>query len=98
MFEGAITQEDVENSLKFQGGGTTGMSPGQITDDSEMALALMRGIIQSDSFDIDQHALVREYVKWYRTSPSDIGQTTLNAMKILEKADAKPGDDQVLKE
>ena len=33
-----ITQKDVEKALTFPGGGCFNVRPGQITDDSEMAL------------------------------------------------------------
>ena len=43
----AINAKGVEYALKFPGGGVWGVGKGQITDDSEMAMCLMHGLIKS---------------------------------------------------
>lgn len=54
-------------------------SPGQLTDDSEMALSLLYGILDSyQNFDPNKVAFY--YLKWLITNPQDIGQTTLAAL------------------
>ena len=45
-FSGKMANErDVERAVRFEGGGPRHLAPGQITGDSEMALAMMRGIL-----------------------------------------------------
>ena len=44
FFGRKITKDDVEDALKFEGGGVWNVGPGQITDDSEMAMCLLHGI------------------------------------------------------
>ena len=44
-----ITQQDVEWALKMNGGGENEMGPGQITDDSEMAMCIMHGLCHEHS-------------------------------------------------
>ena len=39
-----VDKEGVEKALKFPGGGAFAVGPGQITDDSEMAMCLLHGI------------------------------------------------------
>lgn len=58
------------------GGGPFDVLPGQVTDDSELALALARTLV-SHGADLD--AVARAYVAWCESGPFDIGGTTLNA-------------------
>ena len=43
-FMEVVTNAHVEEALKFEGGGVFKVGPGQITDDSEMAMCLLHGI------------------------------------------------------
>lgn len=43
-FEENLTREDVTEALKFNGGGVFNVGPGQVTDDSELAMCLIHGI------------------------------------------------------
>ena len=79
-----IKRVDVDYALQFPGGGCFNVKPGQFTDDSEMALGMMRGLIKSEEF-VDQVEIAKEYVKWYRSNPFDIGGTTANAIDLLSK-------------
>ena len=36
-----INEETVQNAMKLEGGGVLSVGPGQITDDSEMAMCLL---------------------------------------------------------
>ena len=42
-------QERVPEALKFEGGGEMNMGPGQITDDSEMAMCILHALTPGDS-------------------------------------------------
>lgn len=59
------------------GGGPFGVLPGQITDDTELALALARSLAAQGRFDPDDVAA--GYVGWYRSGPFDVGGTTSRA-------------------
>ena len=80
-----IDMEVVEYALSFPGGGWMRVKKGQITDDSEMALWLMRGILRSEDGDLNQEYLAEEYLRWYKSHPFDIGATTSHAMRWIEK-------------
>ena len=43
-FMSVVTEEDAMYALSFPGGGVWKVGPGQITDDSEMAMCLLHGI------------------------------------------------------
>ena len=54
------------------------MQPGQFTDDTELALAIMLVISEHGSY--DQNLVAEVYHKWYLSKPFDIGNTIRNAL------------------
>ena len=68
-----------ESLLPILGGGVWGLAPGQVTDDSEMAMALATSIIRTKH--IDNTTIAEYYRKWYLSDPFDIGKATKNALK-----------------
>ena len=59
--------------------------PGQITDDSEMALGLAYGLMDSINSKPNFNRIAYYYGYWYLGGPFDIGTTTINAMRTVEK-------------
>jgi len=55
------------------GGGWLGLRPGQVTDDTGMALALGSSILEAGR--VDAHAAARAFDEWMRGKPVDIGAT-----------------------
>ena len=55
------------------GGGWLQLKPGQVTDDTQMALALGRAIIESGGWNI--RAIADAFVHWMHSKPVDIGNT-----------------------
>jgi ADP-ribosyl-[dinitrogen reductase] hydrolase len=55
------------------GGGWLRLKPGQVTDDTTMALALGRAILKSGR--VDALAIARAFDDWMRAKPVDIGNT-----------------------
>lgn len=80
---GAITSEMASAAMRMPGGGVFRVGPGQITDDSELALSLARAIAQSDRSDDNAllEATARSYAKWCDTRPYDIGNTCAAAFE-----------------
>ena len=60
-------------------------APGQITDDSEMAVALINSIIEGAGY-FDTIAR-KHYVQWYNSGPFDMGNTTARALGASAKPD-----------
>ena len=59
-------------------GGTWGTIAGQPTDDSEMALALARTLVERGTYDRDR---VREaYIDWINSNPFDCGDTVMRGL------------------
>jgi len=71
--------------LDILGKGVWNLYPGQITDDSELALTLAQNILNNTK--PDQESLAKMYIEWYRSDPFDIGSTTKNAFSTTNRAD-----------
>ncbi len=55
------------------GGGWLRLKPGQVTDDTQMALALGRSIIRRG--ELDPRDVCEEFAAWLETRPADVGNT-----------------------
>ncbi len=55
------------------GGGWLKLKPGQVTDDTEMALALGQAITSVGHFELQ--AVAEAFVRWLRSRPVDVGNT-----------------------
>ncbi|MCP9626549.1 ADP-ribosyl-[dinitrogen reductase] hydrolase [Rhodopseudomonas palustris] len=55
------------------GGGWLRLKPGQVTDDTDMALALGRSLIRCGGFDVRD--VCEEFAAWLKTGPVDVGST-----------------------
>ena len=79
-FSGTPTsRQRAQNAISLIGGGPHGTAPGQITDDSEMAIGLMRSIAVYG--DYDPSSALEEYRDWYNSGPFDMGGTTSGALR-----------------
>jgi ADP-ribosylglycohydrolase len=68
------------------GGGCLGVAPGQVTDDTELALALasaLRGKRPADGFPADE--AFGAYHAWKNSAPFDIGITCRNAFRSADR-------------
>lgn len=88
FYGSTITAAVVQKMLQFPGGGVLGVDAGQITDDSELAISLARGLITARRVDSDSaslseclNSIASHYFGWYNSSPFDIGNTTRAAMQ-----------------
>jgi ADP-ribosyl-[dinitrogen reductase] hydrolase len=57
------------------GGGWLWLRPGQVTDDTDMACALARSLVERGGY--ESEAALANYVRWLKTEPPDIGITRL---------------------
>ena len=58
---------------KIVGGGWLHLKPGQVTDDTEMSLALARAVLQAGDWDLP--GIADAFVGWMKSKPVDIGAT-----------------------
>lgn len=56
------------------GGGPFRLLPGQVTDDTELMLALARSIVRCGRYDNEEAA--RSYLRWFASGPFDCGMAT----------------------
>ncbi len=68
------SENDVNRAITMPGGGALRVAPGQITDDSELALCLAQVLAQSSEFNLEQ--IAQNYAKWVESDPFDMGMTT----------------------
>jgi ADP-ribosylglycohydrolase len=72
------TGEEVDKAMRMVGGGCWNTAPGQITDDGEMTICLMKGLHGQDSF--KRELIARAYLDWLNSPPFDMGITTRNGL------------------
>jgi len=91
-FSNEVPEETIEKALTMPGGGPFNVFPGQVTDDSEMALSLARGIIDAIRPDSIHEMIARRYGEWLASRPFDKGRTTYFALRtLLEKIHTDEG-------
>ena len=73
--------------------------PGQVTDDSEMAMSQAYGILDNYEFkNINPNLLYYYYVLWSNSNPSDIGTTTRSALMNLDLNKVNITDENIFSE
>lgn len=72
-----IKKDMIGKHLPILGGGPFRLTKGQVTDDTELAMALARSMIRTGQFDITD--IAKSYSVWFNSHPFDIGITTRNA-------------------
>jgi len=75
-----IAQAHPDGVRTFLGGGWLHLAPGEITDDTQMTLAMCDAL---DASGVNMDRLVEQFVAWYASQPKDIGNTTRAALKYL---------------
>jgi ADP-ribosyl-[dinitrogen reductase] hydrolase len=86
---GKPNRSDLDRALAMQGGGVFSLAPGQITDDGELTLCLLRALADKNG-NYDPNLVARYYIDWAYSQPFDIGMATSNALRVngYELADA----------
>ncbi len=64
---------------KIIGGGWLGLRAGQVTDDTEMSLALARAIVEYGEWDLKR--IADNFVTWMRNKPIDMGATVRKGIR-----------------
>ncbi len=72
MSKGEIAKRYGEHR-RMIGGGWLHLKPGQVTDDTEMALALGRSLVRRGGFDVRD--VCEEFAGWLKAGPIDVGNT-----------------------
>ena len=80
-FKKVITPEMLTRTLAMEGG-IFGNGPGQVTDDSELAMCLLHGLHDSLP-NYSANSIATHYRTWIESNPFDIGNTTRAALGQL---------------
>jgi len=75
------------------GGGWLKLKPGQVTDDTQMALALGQSIVSNGDF--TPRAAAQSFAAWLKTKPVDVGATCRRGIRrfiVDGSLEAPPGD------
>ncbi len=72
-----MTSGEIRNAYgrheTITGGGWLRLAPGQVTDDTEMALCLGRAILEAETWDVGR--VCEQFAAWLRGKPVDVGNT-----------------------
>lgn len=78
---------EVIEAIFMIGENSGGAYPGQITDDSEMEIALLSALIEGQKEEyFPLEIIANKYIEWYNTMPFDIGQATTFALLDADNA------------
>ena len=69
----------LSKTLNIVGGGPFNVAIGQLTDDSEMTLALAYSIINKKKY--DKEDVAKAYIRWLKSDPIDNGISTAKALR-----------------
>ena len=65
------------------GGGWLSVEPGEVTDDTQMTLAVVEGILECPDNPVP--AVGRRFIKWLDSAPKDIGNTCRDAIQSAKR-------------
>ena len=65
------------------GGGWLNVAPGEITDDTQMTIAVAEGIVESPKSPII--SIGRRFCEWYKSNPKDIGNTCRMSIAMADR-------------
>ena len=75
--------------MTMPGGGPHGVAPGQITDDSELAMCMLWGLVDGNKNskettpEVNLDSIAERYRQWIQSQPFDIGKATEAALAPL---------------
>ena len=81
-----LNDAEMEKCMQMPGGGPFKLNPGQVTDDSELAMCLMRGLCEMEPGQMNIEKVCHYYKMWINSSPFDIGNNTYATLGALGSA------------
>lgn len=81
FFGEPIRPHDVAHAMRMPGGGTWAVAPGQVTDDGELTMSLLRALVADPDDPTESSA--KHYARWVASDPFDIGATTAASLGCL---------------
>jgi ADP-ribosyl-[dinitrogen reductase] hydrolase len=78
-----IAAEHPDGVREFIGGGPWRLAPGEVTDDTQMTLALARSLARGGPYDMED--IGQQFLAWMQSGPKDIGNQTHAALALLAR-------------
>lgn len=75
---------------EMTGGGWLGVRPGEVTDDTQMTLAVAEGIAASPDDPVPE--IGRRFISWYASGPKDVGGTCASSIAGARSLAAASGE------
>ena len=75
-----LDQKHVDDAMRFQRESSVNIPVGQYTDDTEMELCLLDGLLKATN-EYPLEEIAKNYIQWFKTGPPDIGYATRNAIQ-----------------
>ena len=96
-----LTSEQVEKIYgkvtKIIGKGWLGLKPGEVTDDTEMTICIMKALMKyPDDSEKFKKACERNFIEWFKTKPKDIGCQCMRGIKWIMLGGNIPRDRNAL--
>ena len=86
---GDLSNEQVKKCLQMPGGGCHKVAPGQVTDDGELTMCLMHGLVAGQGV-LDLCHICVQYAHWLSSTPFDVGNTTRNGLSKCSAVSKDP--------
>lgn len=75
----AVTKEKIAKSFTISGGGIRNLDSGQPTDDSELTMAVAKGLVAGKGV-LNLNLIAQEMGNWFVSKPIDVGNTIRNSV------------------
>jgi ADP-ribosylglycohydrolase len=85
-FKKDIPEHLLNVAMKMPGGGPFQVAPGQVTDDSELALMLGYALAEGEG-KLDVDLIAKYYAYWFNSFPFDIGKYIYKKCYHLQRVD-----------
>lgn len=86
--------EEIHGTVRDMiGGGRLNVRPGEVTDDTQMTLAVAWGIVENPEDPVP--GIGQNFVRWYDSKPKDIGGTCRAAIALAKEKGAKTQEDWI---
>ena len=81
----------MDKCMTMPGGGPFMLYGGQVTDDSELAMCLMHGLLDNEQNiqlknTLNMNLIAKRYKDWMNSPPFDIGTTTRGGFEVLKNS------------
>lgn len=86
-FKKSPNDEEIEHAISVGGGGSHNIGKFQISDDSELQLAMMYALYETTNSDKLLDNIAQEYALWIRSNPFDSGCTCTKAFSMEPNQD-----------